>query len=617
MAKGLQLLLAGVLLGLMGVFAVIGVKSVLEDRAATPSQQQPALVQGQEQSAGTAPQTDTSMTMADQATQQATNNTQLTPAQDQQAQQSTSSATPQPTQAPQQQSAADSSANPANATAASNTDSGAQDSAPQQNAENTGATAQQTTDAAQPVSATQSTEEEKKLDMQLIDEYGGLQLTLSDPASSGKPARGQFIIRDAQDQIVADMKDTDTASFDLSPGIYEVTVIARGKKSARMVNIVTGEFVTELFELPPQLAQAGQNTDAQGGVGAGQQQIQQEQQQQLQQAQQQSQTPVKAGFGKLSVSVQAAGSRAPLKSNIYVQLPNGKHITKKNYVDFGAFELRPGTYKVTVKAQGKTDVVRNIGIKENDNIQQVFLMETPGAKAANKPEPAPEGTLSMTLQAPQGQNNRGRFIIQDNKGQRVTRMRGVSNADIKLKPGRYNVVAVYRGARLTKPVDVFQNKTSRIAFNVNEFPQQAPAQQAQNQSAQQQQQAQQQVEIPAQQGVLQLIAVSGVNRQPLKVNFSVSTLNGRRLKAANNVSVTEVSLPPQDVLVDIAYEEMRGQERIRVKAGEPTVYTFTITPNNNAAAPAPIDQMQQQAPQSMEEMLMERLQQEVLQRLSN
>ena len=31
MAKGLQLLLAGVLLGLMGVFAVIGVQSVLKD----------------------------------------------------------------------------------------------------------------------------------------------------------------------------------------------------------------------------------------------------------------------------------------------------------------------------------------------------------------------------------------------------------------------------------------------------------------------------------------------------------------------------------------------------------------------------------------------------------
>ena len=193
----------------------------------------------------------------------------------------------------------------------------------------------------------------------------------------------------------------------------------------------------------------------------------------------------------------------------------------------------------------------------------------------------------------------------------MTRMRGVSNADIKLKPGRYNVVAVHRGARLTKPVDVFKDKTSRIVFNLNEFPRQAPAQQNQNQQAQQ---PVQQVQVPAKQGVLQLIAVSGVTKQPLKVNFMVSTLNGQRLKVANNVSVTEVSVPPQDVLVDIAYEEMRGQERIRVKAGEPTVFTFTITPNNAAA---PINQTQPQAPQSMEEMLMERLQQEVLQRLTN
>ncbi len=595
MAKGLQLLLAGVLLGLMGVFAVIGVQSVLQDRAAAPNLQQPALVEQEQQSLTLTPQTDTSKTLADQADPtSASDGTQLTTAQNVEQQDTAQTA----------QSSTDTGAD-------GNTDN-ATDAGSEQ-AVQTDATAQQQA-AAQPI---QSTEEENKLDMQLIDEYGGLQLTLSDPAMPGQPASGQFVIRDAQDQVIADMKDTDTASFDLSPGIYEVTVIARGKKSARMVNIITGEFVTEHFELPSQLAAAGQadaiNAQAQGGANQqGQVDPQQAGQGSVIQTQNpQGQAPAPAGFGKLSVRVQAAGTRAPLKSNIYVQLPNGTHISKKNYADFGAFDLRPGTYKVTVKAQGKTDVVRTIGLKENDNVQQVFLMASPSAGAVNQPPPPAEGTLSMMLQAAPGQQNeRGRFVILDTAGKRVTRMRGVSNADIKLKPGRYSVVAVHRGARLTKPVDVIKDKTSRIVFNLNEFPRQSAAQQNQSQV-----QAPQQVEVPAQQGVLQLIAVSGVTQQPLKVNFSVSTLNGQRLKVANNVSVTEVSVPPQDVLVDIAYEEMRGQERIRVKAGEPTVFTFTVTPNNNAAAP--IDQLQQQAPQSMEEMLMERLQQEVLQRLTN
>lgn len=597
MAKGLQLLLAGVLLGLMGVFSVIGVKSILDDKKAANQPQQPELVQ-QTQQVGTTPQTDTSMTMADQAVQQPSTGTQVTPAQ-----------TQNDTNNQQDSGQTTQSSN-------DTTDAGNVSSAEQENTQQQQTTSEQETQAA--AQPTQSTEEENKLDMQLIDEYGGLQLTLSDPASPGQPARGQFIIRDAQDQVIADMKDTDTASFDLSPGIYEITVIAKGKKSARMVKIVTGEFVTEHFELPG--GQTGQNTQQAQNQGTQQQGSQDNQQQnqqgaanntaqtQSQNDQQQNQT--KPGFGRLSVLVQAAGSNAPLKSNIYVQLPNGKHVTKKNYADSANFELRPGTYKVTVKAQGKVDIVRNIGIQANGNVQQVFSMQSPAAQAPQKPELPPEGTLSMQLKAPAGQNARGRFVIQDAQGKRVTRMRGVSNADIKLKPGRYTVVAVHKGARLAKPVDIFKDKTSRVAFNINEFPRQNPAQQNPNN---QQTQQQQQVQVPAQQGILQLIAVSGVTRQPLKVNFMVSTLNGKRLKTANNVSVTELALPPQDVLVDIAYEEMRGQERIKVKAGEPTVFTFTVTPNNQAA---PINQVQQQAPKSLEEMLMERLQQEILQRLN-
>ena len=419
------------------------------------------------------------------------------------------------------------------------------------------------------------------------------------------------------------MKDTNTASFDLSPGIYEITVIAQGKKSARMVKIMTGEFVTESFALPSGNTQTVQNT--QQTQTAGQQQDQQGQgdlqnQQNADQTQltttkrrikttQQGTPPPAAGMGQLAVAVQAAGSRAPLKSNIYVQLPNGKHISKKNYAEFANFDLKPGAYKVTVKAQGKVDVVRNVQIQGGGTAQQVFLLESIAAQATDRPQPAPEGTLSMMLRSSNKQ--RARFVVQDAAGKRVTRMRGVSNADVKLKPGRYNVIAIFRGARLSKPVNVANGKTSKIVFNINEFAQPATTQQNQNQQAQQQPQ----VQVPAKQGVLQLIAVDGVNRQPLKVNFMVSTLNGQRLKTANNVSVTELSLAPQDVLVDISYEAMRGQERIKVKAGEPTVFTFTVTPNNTQQT-APIDQVQQQAPKSLEEMLLERLQQELRQRLN-
>nr|CAA6803985.1 MAG: Unknown protein [uncultured Thiotrichaceae bacterium] len=555
MGSGLKLLVGGVILGLMAVFAFIGVKSLIDDKSAGGNQQAQQQIQQSVQAPPITQADDTSQTLADQAAQQPADTTQLT---------STEPAQQDPDTATQ--------------TAEQNT------AAPAQQDQN--ATTQ--IPAQQPEQVTQSTKEEEKLDMQLIDEYGGLQLTLSDPASPGGKVQGQFIIRDVQDQEVANIKDADTASFDLSPGIYEVTVIAQGKKSARMVKITTGEFVTENFTLPASAPVQPTQT--------------------VQQAQQPAQNQQQAAnTGKLSIAVQAATTKAPLKSNIYVQLPNGQHIAKKNYADVAEFILKAGTYRVTVKAQGKVDIVRTIGIQPNANVNQVFAMQSPASKAPAKPQPPAEGTLAMAFRAPNARN-KGRFVVRDQSGNRVKRMRGVSNAEVKLKPGRYNVTAVYRGARLNKPVDVFQGKTSNITFNVNEFPRDVvqPAQN-QNQPAQQQQ-----VQVPAQRGVLQLIAVSP-NGQPLKVNFMVSTLNGQRLKAANNVSVTEVTMTPQDVLVDISYEEMRGQERIKVKPGEPTVFTFTITPNNTNVA-APINRPQPQAPTSLEGMLLERLQQEIFKR---
>ena len=104
--------------------------------------------------------------MADQASQQPTDTTQLTPAPAGQEQNTQNS---QQTAQPATQPATDVADNAANQDA----------TATQQQAETE-------------TESTQSTEEENELDMQLIDEFGGLQLTLSDPANPGQLAKGQF-----------------------------------------------------------------------------------------------------------------------------------------------------------------------------------------------------------------------------------------------------------------------------------------------------------------------------------------------------------------------------------------------------------------------------------------
>jgi hypothetical protein len=87
---------------------------------------------------------------------------------------------------------------------------------------------------------------------------------------------------------------------------------------------------------------------------------------------------------------------------------------------------------------------------------------------------------------------------------------------------------------------------------------------------------------PAQQagGRLHLYAISGVDRQPLRVNFTVMTLQGQPIQSFHNVSSAELRVPPQSVQVRINYQSMNGTEVINVLPDQPTEYTFTISPTN-------------------------------------
>lgn len=113
-------------------------------------------------------------------------------------------------------------------------------------------------------------------------------------------------------------------------------------------------------------------------------------------------------------------------------------------------------------------------------------------------------------------------------------------------------------------------------------------------------------------GVLQLVAISAVTQQPLKVNYTVSTLSGKVIKAADAVSIMEAAMKPQEVMVDIAYQDIKGRERITVKAGEPSVFTFTITPSK----PKEAFEQANAAPRRLEDVLLERLQLELQKRLA-
>ncbi|HPY41836.1 MAG TPA: hypothetical protein PLM98_15035 [Thiolinea sp.] len=174
------------------------------------------------------------------------------------------------------------------------------------------------------------------------------------------------------------------------------------------------------------------------------------------------------------------------------------------------------------------------------------------------------------------------FVIRNQNGDRVATVGPAPNGEVNLPAGTYEVTAGIQGLRQTQVIEIGNGRVSDLAFDANDIvgqtsvavpPQVAPAQQGNAPTP---------PPAPAQQngGRLRLHAISGVDRQPMRVNFVVTTLQGQPIQTLNNVSFAEVRVPPQPVQVHINYQSMNGTEVINVLPDQPTEYTFTISPNN-------------------------------------
>ncbi|MDD5393258.1 MAG: hypothetical protein PHE17_09585 [Thiothrix sp.] len=96
--------------------------------------------------------------------------------------------------------------------------------------------------------------------------------------------------------------------------------------------------------------------------------------------------PPVANVGKLTVVVQEEESGRALNANIYVQRPNGMQVNQVDYISTAAFNLKPGTYRITARAEGRASVSRNISVAANTAVNEVFAL--PVSTPVASPEPA-------------------------------------------------------------------------------------------------------------------------------------------------------------------------------------------------------------------------------------
>lgn len=317
------------------------------------------------------------------------------------------------------------------------------------------------------------------------------------------------------------------------------------------------------------------------------------------------------GLASLNVLARDGNTRNPIRSNIYIQTLQGQHIENKTYVESGTFNLAPGTYKVTVRATNRENLVKTIRVEGNKSISETFSLVDPSnpssqAQATSSPQnveirrpsanveirrpsqeninnievrrPAPTnfennpnaieaGFLNVSMRAPRNlrpadTNLNTHFIVNTTSGQKIVELNDVRKGDFKLDVGAYDVTAIYQNQRRTQRINIQANQNTRLVFRTTDFqtsPPPAPI-------------------AATPKGILrsQIISQSG---QPLIGNLIVRNLQGQVVAQRNNVSSAVFELPPTGHTINLNYQGLTASEQIKINLNETTVQTFTIATN--------------------------------------
>ena len=408
-------------------------------------------------------------------------------------------------------------------------------------------------------------------DLKEVATQGKLLVRVFDTRSS-TPVRADIKISAVNGTIIQDLKSTTQTELSLVSGNYKISVIGPNGTSNKNIRVNPGQNISEVFrfDVPnnPTANPSNQNT------------TQINENVTIKPIGDQSTVAVDTTNTKavLNVKAQDKNTQKPIKSNIYIQTLDGKHLDKKTYVDSASFNLDPGVYKVTVRAKNRQNNVKNIRISKNKNINETFLMVNPNAvqtnnkqttqatqatippsNSANKQKVINTGFLNIAMQASNNQqrNNtdlRSHFIVSTLAGKKIVELTSVQVGNFKLDVGSYMVTAIHKNKRQQRRVNVRPNQNTRLTFKTSDF--------------------------SAPKGILrsQIVNESG---RPLKGNLSVINTAGQVVARANNVSSAVFNLPPERHTVRVNFQGLSGSEVINITPNETTVQTFTIAPNSS------------------------------------
>lgn len=283
---------------------------------------------------------------------------------------------------------------------------------------------------------------------------------------------------------------------------------------------------------------------------------------------------------------------------------------------------------------------------------------TPQVTAQPAPEPTTEpvvpaantGRLEIVLQAAEnGKPIKANVYVQKTSGINVNSASFTSQASFDLKPGTYRISARTEGRGtlsrdITVPAGAVVNEIFQLpalaSAPANPPPVSQPAPPVANNPPPPAPQA------PVGSGKLRLVALAIADGSPVKVDFTISRLNGSVIDRVRNVSMAEFDLPAEEFVASFDYQGRQGYKSLMVQDGKTHTHTFNIRqeqpqpqqpmaappqqsfediirqqgqlvpPPTNVAPNAPPQAEPQQPQQSLESIIMQQLQQELQKNLN-
>lgn len=202
-----------------------------------------------------------------------------------------------------------------------------------------------------------------------------------------------------------------------------------------------------------------------------------------------------AKTGMLEIVAQTERGK-PLNADIYVQ-QDGKNIDKVSATSKASFTLKPGTYKVTARADGYGSVTRSIQVSSGAAVSEIFALPVIAAEAptpirapVDQPAPAPrqpapapvaqpaprqpapapvaaEGQLRLAaVSAEDGRPLAVDFTISRLDGAVIERVNGVPMTELTLPAQEFVVRFNYQGIEGYKSLKVAGGQTTAHTFAI-------------------------------------------------------------------------------------------------------------------------------------------------------